>query len=123
MSDLPTKKENPDGLYNRYTISKKSGKAIDPRAEYFVLRLDEHGDDQKHIEACRIAIRAYAHAIDNHIPKLADDLLKRYCGYKERKVSKVIKPEEFKCPKCGGEVDLFPQGYACKQNCGFELET
>lgn len=62
------------GLMARYVISKANGEAVDPSAEYFVLRLDSGGSDSKHIEACRIAIREYANAIRDHLPLLARDL-------------------------------------------------
>lgn len=57
---LPTEKENPSGLYQRYVITKANGEPVDPEAIYFVLRIDSHGDDWAHIEACRAAARAYA---------------------------------------------------------------
>lgn len=75
---IPSKEINPEGLHLRYNVIKTDGTAVDPGAEYFVLRLDEGGSDKKHIEACRKAIVKYAHEIKNHLPKLADDILKRY---------------------------------------------
>jgi len=65
------------GLYDRYNVTKKIG-YNDPKAEYFVMRLDEHGDDAKHINACRKAILVYAEAIAEHIPQLSEDILKKY---------------------------------------------
>ncbi len=65
------------GLLMRYKVSKRVGKT-DPKAEYFVLRLDEGGSDKKHIASCRVAIQAYADAIEKHIPKLAKDIRKRW---------------------------------------------
>jgi len=78
MKAIPTREQNPDGLHQRYRISKRSGEDIHPKAEYFILRLDDHGKDPKHIEACKIAVLSYAEAIKPHIPKLADDLIQRY---------------------------------------------
>lgn len=77
MNTIPTQKENPTGLHQRYIVHKVNGKT-DLNAEYFVLRLDDGGSDPKHIEACRIAVNAYASAIEPHIPGLAKDLKKRY---------------------------------------------
>lgn len=67
-----------DGLYNKYLVRKANNCAIDPRAEYFVLRLDDFGKDKKHIKACRKAIIAYAKDIKPHLPKLSADLLEKY---------------------------------------------
>lgn len=89
--DIPTQTENPEGLHSRFVIRKITGwrkegfegwraitKAADPKAEYFVMRLDESGSDINHIKACRIGIHAYANAIEPHIPQLAKDLRERY---------------------------------------------
>ena len=59
MTTLPTIEENPNGLHQRYVVSKASGEPVDPQAIYFVLRLDNGGDDNSHLEACREAARAY----------------------------------------------------------------
>lgn len=75
---LPTKEENPDGLYGRYIVEKVNGDPVDDKAEYFILRLDKYGSDPKHIAACRKAIMTYADEIKDHLPKLSDDLIKRY---------------------------------------------
>lgn len=95
MSSIPTQKENPAGLHQRYYIQKIVRhqpsfmglpvaeeelilQDVDPGAEYFVMRLDEGGSDINHIKACRIGIHAYADAIYPFIPELAIDLRKRY---------------------------------------------
>lgn len=96
MSLIPTQKENPKGLHQRYEIRKlvphpRAGKyaggiilpefesiQVDKDAEYFVMRLDTGGNDLKHIAACRIGIHAYADAIYPHLPELAIDLKTRY---------------------------------------------
>lgn len=75
---IPTKAENPKGLHLRYTIAKRDGSPIDPRAEYFILRLDEYCSDPKHTAACRAAILTYANEIKDHLPELALDLMERY---------------------------------------------
>jgi hypothetical protein len=66
------------GLYGRYIVRKADGSPTDPRAEYFVLRLDEHGSDPIHIEACRAAAMVYADLIEPYLPQLAADLRLRY---------------------------------------------
>jgi hypothetical protein len=87
MSKLPTQLENPKGLHQRYYIRKfvevegsryPGTLEVDPNAEYFVLRLDTGGSDPEHIKACRIAVHAYADAIEHHLPELAKDLRERY---------------------------------------------
>jgi hypothetical protein len=82
MKQIPTQKENPNGLHQRYYLSKigPNGEDVpcDKGSEYFIMRLDEGGSDIKHIAACRIGIHAYADAIEYHIPQLAKDLRERY---------------------------------------------
>jgi hypothetical protein len=93
---IPTKKDNPKGLHQKYFIQKIEGmrkagvnffnepeyvpilNPVEEDAEYFVLRLDECGSDKEHIKACRIAVNAYADAIEHHLPELAKDLKERY---------------------------------------------
>jgi len=80
MSRIPPIAENPKGLYRRYNVVKANGERTDPLAMYFVLRLDGLGQDMMHINACRIAARAYADAIQGwglaaeHLQPVAKDL-------------------------------------------------
>lgn len=78
QTNIPLESQNPKGFHQRYSVEKMNGRTIDKNAEYFVLRLDFGGSDQKHIEACRKAIVTYAEAIADHLPELSDDLLTRY---------------------------------------------
>lgn len=79
MSKIPSASENPKGLHHRYVVaSKVSGEAVDPRAEYFVLRVDKYGDDPRHINCCRAAILVYAKEIEPFMPELAADIFERY---------------------------------------------
>lgn len=55
------------GLRQKYIITKVSGKPIDPKAKYFVLRYDE----DPHAVA---AIKAYIKSIRKENPELARDL-------------------------------------------------
>lgn len=64
----------PPGLYGRYVIAKSDGTPIDPRARYFVLRLDEYGDDQEHVAACRAAAHEWCDKSPPHLKQVADDL-------------------------------------------------
>ena len=93
-NEIPTKEDNPKGLHQRFVIRKITGwrkrdtmfgsvfttrtKAVNPKAEYFVLRLDKYGSDPKHIEACKKAVLYYANEIKDHLPELSKDLIKRY---------------------------------------------
>lgn len=63
MITMPT-----DRLYNKYVIEKRDGSPIDPKAQYFVMRLDT--------DICaRIAARIYAECCEAKWPGLADELL------------------------------------------------
>jgi hypothetical protein len=90
---IPTRDENPKGLYQRYLIKKivpKTGAefaigtkqykliSVDKDAEYFVLRVDKNGSDPKHILACRKAVIKYAIEIRDYLPELSADLIERY---------------------------------------------
>ena len=75
---IPTKEENPTGLFQRYNISRTDGTEINPNAEYFILRLDGHSKDKSHVTACRLAVLAYADAIAPTKPKMAQDIYERY---------------------------------------------
>jgi outer membrane murein-binding lipoprotein Lpp len=72
------------GLYSRYQITKRDGGAVDKDAHYFVLRIDNHGDDRKHIQACQEAALTYAKCIRDHIPKLASDLEDKIAEYRSK---------------------------------------
>ena len=78
MKHIPTQRQNPNGLHQRYRVQKidKNGsiRATDPSSEYFIMRLDEGGKDPEHIKACRIGVHAYADAIEHKLPELAKDL-------------------------------------------------
>lgn len=79
MSAIPEPKANPDGLHQRYKVTKTSGEPTDPMATYFVLRLDGMGRDGLHVAACRAAARAYSQFIDSqpeetHLDKVAEQL-------------------------------------------------
>ena len=60
---LPTQNEKPNGLHQRYCVTKANGDPVDPDAVYFVLRIDGKGDDFAHQKACIQAIRTYAFTI------------------------------------------------------------
>ncbi len=78
MSAIPTARDNPNGLHQRYRITKTSGEPVDHLATYFVLRIDSHGHDALHIAASRAAARAYAEYVlsmgETHLEQMAIDL-------------------------------------------------
>lgn len=78
MSAIPRLIENPSGLHQKYHLAKANGRAIDPLATYFVLRLDGHARDQLHVAACRAAARAYADFVQSgeapHLTKVGEQL-------------------------------------------------
>jgi hypothetical protein len=57
---IPEMKDNPNGLHHRYNVTKANGSPVDENAVYFVLRIDNGGDDPLHIDACREAVLTYA---------------------------------------------------------------
>lgn len=67
---MPTQAENPDGLHQRYIVTKADGEPINPHAIYFVLQIGI-GDDAEHIAACRYAALAYANYVQLSAPHLA----------------------------------------------------
>lgn len=75
---MKTQEENPNGLYFKYIVAKVTGEPVDDDAEYFVLRLDENGNDPMHIKAGRKAIMTYAEEIKDYLPQLSTDLIERY---------------------------------------------
>jgi hypothetical protein len=78
QTEIPTPPESPQGLHLRYRIGKWDGSAVDPAAEYFVLRLDDAGKDKAHVAACRKAVLAYARHIRPALPILAADIEARW---------------------------------------------
>jgi hypothetical protein len=75
---MKTQSENPTGLHLRYIVKKANGEPVDSRAEYFVLRLDRHAKDQRHVEASRRAVYTYAREIEPFLPQLAAELREQF---------------------------------------------
>lgn len=94
---LQSKAENPNGLHAKYVIHKATDKEgivndVDPGSEFFILRLDA-GADENHRLACIKGVIAYAEAIQPFIPKLADDILQKWCKDRAIPVGNLM-PEE-----------------------------
>ena len=58
------------GLYQKYIVTKTSGKPINPNSRFIVLRVD----GGQYIHACRAGVAAFAEAVREHNSVLADDL-------------------------------------------------
>lgn len=78
IENLTKDPDSKRGLYQRYVVSKSDGTPIDPKAEYFILRLDPFGSDPWHINAGRAAVLLYAQIIEKILPELAKDLREKY---------------------------------------------
>ncbi len=85
------------GLFGKYHIEKADGSPIDPRAVYFVLRIDTD-------EAARLALWLYAHHCQNE--QLARDLIGMLKPYGLESCP-VCRGDDFiaesPCPVCGGK--------------------
>ncbi len=73
------------GLYGKYIVHKADGGAVDPMADYFVLRLDTD-------PRARHAARAYARNIQGENPQLARDLEERCNRHSELALQKKMTP-------------------------------
>lgn len=80
---LPTQEQHPNGLHQRYRVSKADGTPCDPQAMYFVLRIDPHGDDHGHVVACQRAARTYCENAPPHMRQVAADLTMLLDTYSE----------------------------------------
>ena len=58
------------GLYQKYIISKASGKPLNPEFYAIVLRID----GGRYLKACRVGVRAFADAVREENPTLANDI-------------------------------------------------
>ena len=72
-----------DRLYGKYDIKKANGQPTDPKAEYFVLRLDTD-------PAARAAMLTYANEVETVEPEFAADI-RRLVGECERKIELVAR--------------------------------
>ena len=61
------------GLWGKYIIQKTSGKPLAPNFYAIVLRID----GGHYLKACRAGVRAFADAVKEDNPLLADDLDKK----------------------------------------------
>ena len=61
------------GLYQKYIVTKTSGKPLDPNFECIVLRIDSG----KYVDACRVGIAAFAESVRTLNKTLARDIRRR----------------------------------------------
>lgn len=93
MNAIPTREQNPEGLHQRYIVTKADGTPAD--GTYIVLRIDNAGNDKVWLRACRYAIYCLAtYILDKpdeaaHLQQLAKDLstsVAEFNGYTMRYV-------------------------------------
>ena len=70
------------GLWNKYVISKTSGKPLDPNFYAIVLRID----GGQYVEACREGVAAFADAVKEVNPKLCEDIKDRIWIYEMKEL-------------------------------------
>jgi hypothetical protein len=70
---IPPEKE---GLKMKYILSKVDGSSVDPRGDYFILKLNSK--TPWHRKASIKAILAYAESVKNDAPQLAADIIAKY---------------------------------------------
>jgi len=92
MTDNTQGRKLTEGIINKYQITRTDGKELHPNFEAFVLRLDENGSDKNHLRACKIAVNAYAEAIKDHLPVLAEDIKNKYPYAEQEKKEQESKP-------------------------------
>ena len=80
------------GLYQKYIITKTSGKPLADGFEAIVLRID----GGRYLRACRAGAQAFANAVREDNPLLASDL--------DDKLQKLNEAD--KCPECDGEGEI-----------------
>ena len=64
------------GYYNKYNVTKKDGTPVDPKAVYFVLRLDTD-------PVAQLVLAYYAELIARDNPRLSKDIQELYWSLKE----------------------------------------
>lgn len=110
---IPTKEESPDGLHQRYDISKKDGDN-DPDAEYFVLRIDGGGDDPIWQAACQDTLMFLAERVKQYMPKFTTTVRDKYLSLVE---SNYIKDPTYSpyCLRCStmNRMEHTETGWKC----------
>lgn len=97
---MKTEEENPEGLHQKYNISRYDGKPIPEGDEFFVLKIAGKGQS-KHRDACITALETYILHIEDSAPQLAKDL-QEYINNHEWFEDQ----EEYQCDTCGVYYDI-----------------
>lgn len=94
-------------LFNKYIVQKSDGSPVDPRAQYFVLRIDTD-------PAARHALNAYALHIFKDDPQFSGQLLAwiEKCENASNNASR--RTGLWACPHCGYQLNL-ETSLACEQ--------
>lgn len=78
------------GLYQKYFVSKTSGKRLDPGFECIVLRIDAG----QYVDACRVGVAAFAEAVRPLNKTLARDIRRRLLEFEEKGRQKMDEMKE-----------------------------
>lgn len=106
---IPTAASNRGGLHRRYSVEHADGSPTDPRATYFVLRLDRYCDDHDHLHACREAARAYG--LQRPGNRIGEELIALIDELDRQEANEDVTPQPRKppiprsattCKRCGG---------------------
>jgi len=73
--------EKEKGLYQKYIVTKTSGKPLDPNFDCIVLRID----DGRYVKACRAGVAAFAKAVRPLNQTLARDIRRKLRIYTQIK--------------------------------------
>ena len=66
------------GLYQKYIITKTSGKPLAEGWDGIILRID----DGQYVDACRIGVLAFAEAVKEDNPLLSNDIRAKIAEYR-----------------------------------------
>ena len=75
--DMVEREPDEKGLYNKYIVTKANGKPLAPTFHAIVLRID----GGRYLHACRAGVAAFAEAVREHNPVLADDVQEKLKGF------------------------------------------
>jgi len=78
------------GLWNKYIITKTSGKPLADGFYAVVLRID----GGQYVEACRAGVRAFADAVKEENPKLSEDIRCKLWAYDMKDLSDEMEKEK-----------------------------
>ncbi len=80
------------GLYQKYIITKKSGKPLDDDFYAIVLRID----GGLYVKACRAGVLAFGEAVKEENPKLYEDITHKVWAYEMKELGEELEKESRK---------------------------